>query len=473
MDAGPSSRGRHIADEAPVVLTWGDPEIALDVFLQPTRPTTLFLSLDASKKVAAFRVRIPFQVDQEHGFLFAFIDPSHVHSLKAESHAITVPEPVRQSLVARGSSHGVVRLDLQLNQSPTIVGPASTTRLYPKSKGGGNLLACLRSMSRTRTLRVFVAEESLRMEKLSILCGEISDADLQPNVREYALEALYNSRGGKEISDLLTPFTLQSAQDAGSTANNPANISGPVTPAGERPPSYDQIQSPSPRLSETSVRREKRRASRENSATPAPKKSTLSSSPPSSQIAQLRAEIDQLRRQLSDSNVAEGSPTEDGSLLDRFEFIEQRLCALETRADSSLLERLESIEQKFCALEARVENNAAKSEQLQERLLEALVPRLLGAIRPHIDQRLDDCTHDWMAGLVEKEVKEQIDTVTDDLVEFKDDIELSVNDKLASAVQDDLAGVVAEQLGDIVPAKLEEVVSDVLENSNVSVQIFR
>lgn len=70
-----------------------------------------------------------------------FINPHHMSHIRAESYLAAVPKPVWQSLVAKGAAHGIVGLEMQFSQSPSIVGPATTTRLGQEGKAGGNLLA--------------------------------------------------------------------------------------------------------------------------------------------------------------------------------------------------------------------------------------------------------------------------------------------------------------------------------------------
>lgn len=230
---------RYIADEASVIVSWNDVE---DVFLQPASQATLLLSLDEAEKIASFRIRIPFHVDRFHAALFAFVDPHHIRQIRAGSHLTAVPEPVRQSLVGKGAAHGIVSLEIQLSQSPSVVGPATTTRLRPGGKAGGNLLAGLRSMCRAQVLTIFAAENDLRMDQLSVLCEAVSAAALRANPREHALEALYNSRGAKDISDLLSPFSLRLSDRAGVSADRVGDVPGPAMTADEEPPAYDEVQ---------------------------------------------------------------------------------------------------------------------------------------------------------------------------------------------------------------------------------------
>ncbi|KAH7028274.1 hypothetical protein B0J12DRAFT_745751 [Macrophomina phaseolina] len=444
MDAISIPDGQHLIEEAPVVPSWSDTDDASVVFLRPDPPVTLLLSIDTSKNTAVFRIRVPFQVDSIHNCLYALVDPGDVSAVHVSPLTTAVPEPVRRSLVGKGSSHDLVRMDFQLDKPPTVVGPSGATRLYPRGKPGGNILASLRSLTSTRALSIFITSEGLQLEHLSNLVNK--DAGLQARTRHYKMEMLYEGRGGKEISELLSPFTLRSAHSAAVSAIAP-DI-GPARTPGEEPPAYDEVQPGPPRLSPAlsgSPRAGgKRRASRENSGAPSPKKlpaaAVVSPSPPS-ELVRLRAEIDQLRKQIQSPSVVPGTPTEDGHILDRLDALENRVRTLE------------------------VQNRSVTGEEFRQSLLESLVPRLLEDIQPLIDKRLDDCTHDWIARHVEKEVDEQYDSAAHSLEILRDDLEEAIRDKIASAVHDNLSDVVSEQLPDTVDDRLEEVIVSVVERS--------
>lgn len=219
MDAG--SHDQLIANDVRVVL------LCNDCSVQPASPATLKLSLDGpANTTASFQVRIPFDVNRSIPALFALVDPRHIRHMEIESSSDgTVPEPVRQSLIAKGTSHGVISLKLQLDQSPTIIGPAGISRLYSANERAGNLLACLRVVSTARALTVFIAQDDVQIEQLSALCNHVRDSTLRANPRDYALDNLYGHQGGKDIGELLAPFTLRSS-------------AGPSAP----PPAYGQVQ---------------------------------------------------------------------------------------------------------------------------------------------------------------------------------------------------------------------------------------
>lgn len=98
--------------------------------------------------------------------------------------------------------------------------------------------------------------------------------------------------------------------------------------------------------------------------------------------------------------------------------------------------------------------------------MESLVPRLLKDIGPRVDQRLDDCTHDWIAEHVEKKVEEQYDSARASLELLRDELESSIREHMVNTVQEDLSAVVSEQLPDIVYDKLEDAVVSVVERSS-------
>ncbi|EKG09510.1 hypothetical protein MPH_13444 [Macrophomina phaseolina MS6] len=269
-------------------------------------------------------MRVPFQVDSIHNCLYALVDPGDVSAVHVSPLTTAAPEPVRRLLVGKGSSHDLVRMGFQLDKPPTVVG---ATRLYPRGKPGGNILASLRPLASTRALSIFIAGEGLQLEHLSNLANK--DAELQARTRHYKMEMLYEGRGGKEISELLSPFTLRSAHSAAVSANAPAI--GPARTPGEEPLACDEVQPGLPRLAPAlsgSLRAGgKRRASRENSGAPSPKKlsaaAAVSPSPPS-EFVRLRAEIGQLRKQIQSPSVVPGTPTEDGHILDRLDALENR-----------------------------------------------------------------------------------------------------------------------------------------------------
>ncbi|KAH7031909.1 hypothetical protein B0J12DRAFT_704002 [Macrophomina phaseolina] len=330
-------------------------------------------------------MRVPFQVDSIHNCLYALVDPGDVSAVHVSPLTTVVPEPVRRLLVGKGSSHDLVRMDFQLDKPPTVVG---ATRLYPRGKPGRNILASLRPLTSTRALSIFIAGEGLQLEHLSNLANK--DAELQARTRHYKMEMLYEGRGGKEISELLSPFTLRSAHSAAVSANAPAI--GPARTPGEEPLACDEVQPGLPRLSPAlsgSLRAggksrpilvlfterpltEAGRASRENSGAPSPKKlpaaAAVSPSPPS-EFVRLRAEIGQLRKQIQSPSVVPGTPTEDGHILDRLDALENRVRTLE------------------------VQDRSMAGEKFRQSLLESLVPRLLEDTPPLIDKRLDDCTN--------------------------------------------------------------------------------
>ncbi|KAL1614353.1 hypothetical protein SLS56_012126 [Neofusicoccum ribis] len=252
------------------------------------------------------------------------------------------------------------------------------------------------------------------------------------------MEMLYEGRGGKDISELLSPFTLRSAHSSEVSV-------GPSRVTGEEPPAYDEVQPGSPRRSPTSSSAPraagKRQNSRENLAEPSPKK------PSPSELTLLRAEVDQLTEKFRDPPTTPGSPMEDGYVLDRLDAIEKRLHALESQAAKNTA--VQAMEQRLSTVEAELTNRSATSDEFRNRLLDSLAPRLLEDIRPHIDQRLDHCTHDWIAKYVEKDVNEQYDTAAESLATLRDELEESVREKMANAVHENLFNVVSEQLPEI------------------------
>lgn len=128
MDATPRPDGKYLIEEAPVVPSWSDADDDSVVFLRPDPPVTLFLSIDTSKNTAVFQIRVLFQVDSIHNCLFALTDPGHVSAVHVLPIASTVPEPVWQSLVGKGSSQDLVRVDFPLDKPPTVVGPSGKTQ---------------------------------------------------------------------------------------------------------------------------------------------------------------------------------------------------------------------------------------------------------------------------------------------------------------------------------------------------------
>lgn len=382
MDAESRPDGQQLIEEAPVVPSWNDADDASVVFLRPDPPVTLLLSIDPSKNATIFRIRVPFQVDPIHNYLYILVDPSDVSAVHVSPLTTTAPEPVRRSLVGKGSSHDLVRMDFQLDKPPTVVGPLEATRLYPRGKPGGNILASLRSLTSTRALSIFIASEGLQLEHLSKLANK--DSRLQARTQHYKIEMLYEGRGGKDISELLSPFTLRSAHNAAVSAIS-AGI-GPGRASGEEPPAYDAVQprppslSPTPSVSPKAGAKsmpilvlyteqsltEAGRASRENSDAPSPKKhaAALSSSlPPCPELAQLRAEVNQLRKHVYNPPSRSGTPTEDGYILDRFDAIEMRLRTLESHAENN--SAAEAIEQRLSAVEVELSNRSAASEKFR------------------------------------------------------------------------------------------------------------
>ncbi|KAF4311890.1 hypothetical protein GTA08_BOTSDO12680 [Botryosphaeria dothidea] len=136
MDATPRPDGKYLIEEAPVVPSWSNADDDSVVFLRPDPPVTLFLSIDTSKNTSIFRIRVPFQVDSIHNCLYALIDPGHVSAVHVLPIASTVPEPVRRSLVRKGSSQDLLRVDFQLDKPPTVVGPSGKAQDLLSWKSG-------------------------------------------------------------------------------------------------------------------------------------------------------------------------------------------------------------------------------------------------------------------------------------------------------------------------------------------------
>ncbi|KAH7028263.1 hypothetical protein B0J12DRAFT_355232 [Macrophomina phaseolina] len=237
------SSQRYVANEARAVLTWHDTDTASDISLRPVSPATLLMSLDVSQRTAAIRFRIPSDTLPSHAHLFTLIDPRNVRHLTADLQPTAIPECVRLSSIAEGSTHDITKLEFHLYNPPTVVGPASAAHLRPRGRVSGNLLACLKSMLSAHTLVVFVAKNSLQTELLSLFCTQVSNAGLLPSITDYALERLYEGRGGKDIGDLLSAFILRPPRDVETGAD------GLAVPVGEEPPTYDEVQRETPRLS--------------------------------------------------------------------------------------------------------------------------------------------------------------------------------------------------------------------------------
>lgn len=483
MDSSSTVPFRHVANEAQAVLSWHDEDIRSDVSLCPATPATLLLSLDVSQGTAAIRFRIPFTVSSSHANLFAFIDPRNVRQLTTNLEPSTIPEFVWQSPIAIGPAQRIAMLEFHLHNPPTVVGPASATRLRPRHRADGDLLACLKSMVSAHSLVVFVDRDSLRTELLSSFCTQVSDAGLLPSTTYYALECLYQGSGGKDVGDLLSTFKFSSSRDPEAGAQAPGEADDLAVPVDVEPPAYDEIQREPPRLSRalpSASSRGKRRASRENLAASSPKKpAVVNPASFSSEIEQLRAVVDQLRHQILNHPVAPGSPTEDGSVLDRFDAIERRLSALEEQSAENRLvtartvDEANSTEKRLAAVEAELANRPVEMGRFREGLIDALLPRVLETFQPYVEQRLDYCTHDWIAEKVEQEVEDQYSEAQTALETQRDDLDMYIREKMASVVQDDLADVVAEQLSDVIDDRLENIVLEVLETSSFTMHTSR
>ncbi|KAL1622281.1 hypothetical protein SLS56_008814 [Neofusicoccum ribis] len=297
-DANPPPDRWCLLNDAPVVVEWPGGVDGHAAFFGHARPATLLLAHDAAQQTAAFRIRIPFQLQSSrkgHGFLYAFIDPATIILVQRRSRDTSLPEPVAHSLVGKRSAHGIVGLELDLSKPPVIVGPANATKLSPRGDAAGNTLASLRLLSHAT----------------QGFCTAASGGSLSPSIKDHALDTLYMGEGGKDVGGFLAPFEFRQAD---------------AQESDEAPPSYDDA-TPVP---------SKRPASRETSPPP-PRKKTIvpasKSQPTSPQQpeptpVQLRLELDILKQQMA---FRAGTPTEDGSLLDRFDGFEQRLTALEAR----------------------------------------------------------------------------------------------------------------------------------------------
>lgn len=132
-----------------------------------------------------------------------------------------------------------------------------------------------------------------------------------------------------------------------------------------------------------------------------------------------------------------------------------------------------STEKRLAAVEAELANRPVEMGRSREGLIDALLPRVLETFQPYVEQRLDYCTHDWIAEKVEQEVEDQYSEAQTALETQRDDLDMYIREKMASVVQDDLADVVAEQLSDVIDDRLEDIVLEVLETSSFTMHTSR
>lgn len=196
-------------------------------------------------------------------------------------------------------------------------------------------------------------------------------------------------------------------------------------------------------------------------------------------IASLRLELETLRRQLYwQTATTAGTPTEDGTILDRLDAFETRLTALEKRdfstqqLEDALLPKLvpriaeQILPQVFKGrLAAADQHENSLLTKLVPRLLEQLTPLILSQLTPHLDTYLKNSVFERVTEDVEDAMTEHRDDIEAKMYEIKDDIELSVESKIESAV--------GSELHDVVAAQLPEVVEEILASARVSLEIPR
>lgn len=244
-----ASRSRdalYTLKDAPAVLNWEDCSVehSEETFLGNLSNTSILITHNLQDDTATFRVSVPFLSSRkDEPFLYIFINPTCIKSLRRHSCENALPELVCKSPLGRLPHHDIVGFNLDLDASPTIVGPAGLQTLSPKGRLPGNILASLRSLSRARSVDIFIRQDEALRSKLLELGESIARGKLQACTKYSNLRRLYGGTGGACVNGLLGPFRYRPATRPQTTPAGPSALdeSEQAEPGActEPPPAYE------------------------------------------------------------------------------------------------------------------------------------------------------------------------------------------------------------------------------------------
>lgn len=164
----------------------------------PARDVTFEIQVDATARLAFFRLAIPVMPrrSKKPTFFYAFIPPEQILELGHDKSCIS-----DKARVKLGS--GTVCLRFRLDQPPTIVVPNSG--LLAMRKASQDVLRAVKTLARQTSVAVFIPVAALSHILLSSLCQAVSNHRFKtlPGLADIA--GLYVGEGGKILSLVTGP----------------------------------------------------------------------------------------------------------------------------------------------------------------------------------------------------------------------------------------------------------------------------
>ncbi|KAK7510997.1 hypothetical protein IWZ03DRAFT_418340 [Phyllosticta citriasiana] len=434
---------RYIARSAPAMVQWTTKDGPQYMGLgHPAQQCSVSadLGFEAAQHEATLRlcVSVGLKEAPKKVPLYVLVYPNKIHDITVQ--AEEAPGLVANAFIARvptcSSSQDVCALRILL-QDPSaikIIGLPAIKSLTPTKEGYGKIIEALRSLSYTTHIMIYLPisleSNSELTSRIGVLCDDASSATLQPGGNEYALKMLYGGAGGQDISSLL--------QDT-----------------AQSPPSYDELAPPEPLLKNLHA---KRPTSSPSDPSRQPKKPRAQEVTESwaRRLLEVELETSKVQRRQAEQD-ATGSPTENASVADHFERLDDTVSELRTLIESLRQETTQQRKQ-MAQQQDRIQQQQRQIMQQQEKLDRQKAECAEKHSHHHNDDDDDGALADRVEDyLYECGFRDKHDTIHEIVEDVLLDFRRENDDWLEEQLEQKLPALLRRSLRRLLPRALEQV----------------
>ncbi|KAK7509479.1 hypothetical protein IWZ03DRAFT_90563 [Phyllosticta citriasiana] len=399
-----------LASNAPAMLQWGQEDNPRHIGLGHPVPSSSIiadLGFDAAQHTALlrFRVHIWLKCQRKRIVLFILVNPAQIRNA-SKLEIEKIPPLVTNSFVAGlqqcSGAQDVFALHILLRDPAgfKIIAPSNVTDLDPNTKPSGQTLNALQSLSYAQDFVVYLPASPGLTDRIDAFCDEVRNGALAPSGNLYELKTLYGGIGGVDVCSLLQAV------------------------ASESPPAYDgvidHVSEPEGSLSA------KRLLSRGNS--PCPNKKSRSEDHKAelnswaNRLLQVELQVSAMRGRIAHhGNETPGSPTEDASIADRFDRLDDEVRAL----NDSMNSIQEQMQRESKRRDEQLEQLRQQIQQLREQKTERHVEpgpeatrqqSVIGSssITPEVEELLQDWVQNYLYDHGWNETQDYVDDLIED-----------------------------------------------------------